>query len=56
MTDLMSRKAKFHLVIEDPKALEFHAARFMNGSRDSLAVRCYQFIEQEARKNEKANG
>lgn len=54
MTDLMSRKANYALVIQDAKALEFHASRFMSGSRDSLAARCYQYVKQEASKAEKS--
>lgn len=55
MADLFTRKASFKLVKEDIKALEFHASRFMNGSRDALALQCYQLIQQEATKREKTN-
>lgn len=55
MADLFTRKARFDLVKEDIKALEFHASRFLNGSRDALALQCYQVVQQEATKREKAN-
>jgi len=53
MADLFSRKTKFELVKEDYKAVEFHTSRFLNGSRDPLALQCYQLLKQEAMKREK---
>lgn len=56
MADVFSRKAAFILVKENDKAVRFHADRFIGGSRDSLALQCYQLIKQEEKRNEKANG
>lgn len=53
MADLFTRKASFNLVKEDVKALEFHASRFLSGSRDALALQCYQVVKQDALKREK---
>jgi hypothetical protein len=56
MADLFSRKAKFELVKEDMRAVAFHCSRFENGSRDPLALQCYQMIKQEDAAREKTNG
>jgi hypothetical protein len=44
MVDLYTRKAKFIKVVEDPKAVEFHASKYLNGSRYPLALQCYQHV------------
>jgi hypothetical protein len=44
MIDLYTRKAKFINVIEDPKAVEFHASKYLSGSRYPLALQCYQHL------------
>ncbi len=43
----MSRKAKFEEVKESREAVAFHRNRFENGSRDKLALQCYQLKMQE---------
>ena len=45
--DLLSRKAPFDLVKEDPKAVQFHADRRERGSVDALAKLCYQLLQQQ---------
>jgi hypothetical protein len=37
------------------RAVEFHASRFENGSRDPLALQCYQIIKQEEAERDKTN-
>lgn len=46
MTNLFSIKAKFDQVKFDIKAVQFHAIRWDNGSRDALAKTCYQYLQQ----------
>lgn len=43
--DLLSRKAPFDLVKEDPKALQFHIDRYERGAIDKLARFCYQYSQ-----------
>jgi hypothetical protein len=44
MADLMSRKARFEDVKQDPKALRFHCDRYESGAVDTLAKQCYQYL------------
>jgi hypothetical protein len=44
MVDLYTRKAQFTRVMEDPKAIEFHASKYLSGSRYPLALQCYQYL------------
>jgi hypothetical protein len=44
MADMYTRKASFAKVIEDPKAVEFHASKYLAGSRYPLALQCYQHL------------
>lgn len=45
MPDLYTRKAGFNEVIADPKAVEFHASKYLTGSRYPLALQCYQYLK-----------
>jgi len=49
------KKAKWENVKEDPAALQFHAARFMIGQRDQLAVFAYQFLQHKEQEIAKKN-
>ena len=44
MVDLYTRKAAFTKVSEDPKAVEFHASKYLGGFRYPLALQCYQHL------------
>ena len=45
MADLYTRKARFNEVTADPKAIEFHASKYLTGSRYPLALHCYQYLK-----------
>lgn len=45
MPDLYTRKARFSEVVTDPKAVEFHAAKYLNGYTYPLALQCYQHLK-----------
>jgi hypothetical protein len=44
MADLYTRKASFTKVVKDPQAVEFHASKYLAGSRYPLALQCYQHL------------
>lgn len=45
MSDLYTRRAKFTEVQADIKAVEFHASKYLSGSRYPLALQCYQYLK-----------
>lgn len=45
MIDRFSRKAKFEEIKHDMDAVEFHAAKYLDGSVYPLAKQCFQLIE-----------
>lgn len=45
MPDLYTRKARFIEVTADPKAVEFHASKYLAGSTYPLALQCYQYLK-----------
>jgi hypothetical protein len=51
--DLFSRKAKFHEVVKDKEALQFHAVKYQHGSRYPLALQSFQYLQQQVLKKAK---
>lgn len=51
--DLFSRKAKFHEVVKNDEAIKFHAVKYQAGNRYPLALQCYQYIQQQALKQDR---
>ena len=49
MASPYSNNAKFEEVLLDSYALDSHYRKFKQGFRYTLAVQCYQYVEQEAR-------
>lgn len=43
--DNLSRKASFHSVKYDKKALEFHARKYEDGAVYPLAKQCFQYVQ-----------
>lgn len=50
--DLFSKKAKFDQVRFSMDAIQFHANRYENGSVDTLAKQCHQYLMLERQRNE----
>jgi hypothetical protein len=48
MASPYSNKAKLEEVLLDNYALDAHYRKFKEGFRYSLAVQCYQYVEQKA--------
>lgn len=54
MPDLYTRRATFTQVQGDPKAIEFHASKYLSGMRYPLALQCYQYLKlQELKPKDK---
>jgi hypothetical protein len=49
MVSAYGNNAKFEDVLKDNYALDSHYRKFKTGFRYSLAVQCYQYVEQQAR-------
>jgi hypothetical protein len=52
MANAYANNAKFEDVVADPFALDSHYRKFKSGFRYSLAVQCYQYVEQKAQQGD----
>jgi len=52
MANPYSNKAKLEEVLMDDYALDSHYRKFKEGFRYSLAIQCYQHVEQKAQQGD----
>jgi hypothetical protein len=47
MVSIFNIKARYEDVLLEREAVKFHYQRYTQGSRDNLAVQCFQFVESK---------